>query len=99
MRLAIISDIHANIEALHAVLGHIADQNIPDIACLGDVIGYGPKVTLGSELAAGQIVELDVPITKLYLTIMEIRRRDAYSAVLDRAFAIAEHYFKNLATA
>ena len=43
MRFAIISDIHANIEALHAVLGHIADQNIPDIVCLGDVIGYGPN--------------------------------------------------------
>ena len=43
MRFAIISDIHANIEALTAVLSHIADQNIPDIVCLGDVIGYGPN--------------------------------------------------------
>ncbi len=41
-RFAIISDLHANIEALGAVLAHIGDQNIPDIVCLGDVIGYGP---------------------------------------------------------
>ncbi len=43
MRIAIVSDLHANIEALSAVLEHINAQNIPDIVCLGDVIGYGPN--------------------------------------------------------
>ena len=41
MRLAFISDIHANFEALEAVLSHIEKQNIDQIHCLGDVIGYG----------------------------------------------------------
>ncbi len=40
---ALISDIHANLEALQAVLAHIADQAIDEIICLGDVIGYGPN--------------------------------------------------------
>ncbi len=40
--LAIISDIHSNTEALQAVLGDIADRNVEEIVCLGDVIGYGP---------------------------------------------------------
>jgi len=40
---AIISDIHGNLEALQAVLNHIAEQKIDEIYCLGDVIGYGPN--------------------------------------------------------
>jgi len=40
---AIISDIHANIEALQAVLADIRSLNIKEIYCLGDIIGYGPN--------------------------------------------------------
>jgi diadenosine tetraphosphatase ApaH/serine/threonine PP2A family protein phosphatase len=41
--LAIISDIHANVEALEAVLGDIEGRGIQRIVCLGDVVGYGPN--------------------------------------------------------
>ncbi len=41
--LAIISDIHANYEALQAVMAEIRSRNIEHICCLGDVIGYGPN--------------------------------------------------------
>lgn len=40
---AIISDIHGNLEALQAVLADIKSQNITEIYCLGDIIGYGPN--------------------------------------------------------
>jgi len=40
---AIISDIHGNLEALDAVLADIQSQDIEQIYCLGDVIGYGPN--------------------------------------------------------
>jgi len=40
--IAIISDIHANIEALDAVLEDIKSKNIDEIYCLGDMIDYGP---------------------------------------------------------
>lgn len=43
MRTAIISDIHANLEALSAVLFDIESLNIDEIICLGDIIGYGPN--------------------------------------------------------
>ncbi len=43
MSTAIISDIHANIEALEAVLADIASRGISDIMCLGDIVGYGPS--------------------------------------------------------
>ncbi|MFN3158609.1 MAG: metallophosphoesterase family protein [Rubinisphaera brasiliensis] len=41
--LAIISDIHGNLEALEAVLEDIKSQGIEKIYCLGDIIGYGPN--------------------------------------------------------
>jgi predicted phosphodiesterase len=38
--IAIISDIHANLEALEAVLGEIRREQIGTIVCLGDIVGY-----------------------------------------------------------
>lgn len=43
MRRALISDIHANWEALLAVREDIRSQGIQRIYCLGDIIGYGPN--------------------------------------------------------
>jgi len=43
LRRAIISDIHANLVALEAVLEDIGSQDVGSIYCLGDVIGYGPQ--------------------------------------------------------
>ena len=40
MRLAIISDVHANLEALQATLQEISGQNVDRIVFLGDVVGY-----------------------------------------------------------
>lgn len=39
MKVAVISDIHANWPALEAVLDHL--PTIDDVVCLGDVVGYG----------------------------------------------------------
>ncbi len=41
MKYALISDVHANLEALTAVLEKIESLNISHILCLGDAIGYG----------------------------------------------------------
>lgn len=40
-RIALISDIHANIEALEAVLSDIDAIGADEIVCLGDIVGYG----------------------------------------------------------
>jgi predicted phosphodiesterase len=40
MRLALISDIHANLQALDATLADIASQSVDQIVCLGDIVGY-----------------------------------------------------------
>ena len=43
LRLALISDLHANLAAFEAVLAHL-DAQAPDaIVCLGDLVGYGPQ--------------------------------------------------------
>ncbi len=42
MRLAVISDIHANLEAFRQILDDLDQQDVDDIVCLGDNVGYGP---------------------------------------------------------
>ena len=62
MRIAIVSDVHANLAALEAVLRHAEGQGARDgLWCLGDTVGYGPEPGeciarlrgLGATLVAG----------------------------------------------
>jgi diadenosine tetraphosphatase ApaH/serine/threonine PP2A family protein phosphatase len=41
MRIAIISDVHSNLEALKTAFGAIDAQRVDDVVCLGDTVGYG----------------------------------------------------------
>jgi predicted phosphodiesterase len=43
VRIAAISDIHANLPALEAVLAAVDEVGVDEIWCLGDVIGYGAE--------------------------------------------------------
>jgi predicted phosphodiesterase len=43
MRVAVISDIHANLHALEAVLADLDTESPAAIWCLGDLVGYGPR--------------------------------------------------------
>ena len=43
MRVAVISDIHGNSHALDAVLQAIDGEDVEEIWCLGDLVGYGPR--------------------------------------------------------
>ena len=43
MRIAIVSDLHANLQAWNAVLTDISSSRIDRILCLGDIVGYGPE--------------------------------------------------------
>ena len=40
-RFAVISDVHANLDALLAVLDDFEEQEIDKVYCLGDLVGYG----------------------------------------------------------
>lgn len=51
MTIAIVSDIHANLEALSVVLAKCDELGVSEIRCLGDVIGYGPDPVAVTDLA------------------------------------------------
>ena len=57
MRLALISDIHANLEALTATLDDIAAHEVDRIVCLGDIVGYNtrPRECIALLRAAGAV--------------------------------------------
>jgi predicted phosphodiesterase len=57
MRLAVISDIHGNMEAFHQVLTDIDKSGIDAIFCLGDIVGYGPE----PDAAVKQVQERNIP--------------------------------------
>lgn len=43
MKIAIISDIHGNLEALRSVLEDLDNQQPDQVFCCGDSVGYGPE--------------------------------------------------------
>jgi predicted phosphodiesterase len=43
MRVAVISDVHANYHALEAVLRDVDADGVDAVWCLGDTVGYGPR--------------------------------------------------------
>ena len=53
MKLAIISDLHSNREALEAVFADIRSKGIADLVCLGDVVGYGADPEFCVDLVRG----------------------------------------------
>jgi predicted phosphodiesterase len=60
MRIALLGDIHANLEALEAVLADAARQGVTDYVCLGDVVGYNADPAACLEL----IRKMDCPTVK-----------------------------------
>lgn len=43
MRVAVFSDVHANLHALEAVLADVQSEAPDAVWCLGDLVGYGPR--------------------------------------------------------
>lgn len=60
MRFAIFSDIHANLEALEAVLQDAGERQCTDFVCLGDVVGYNAN----PQECVARIRELGCPVVK-----------------------------------
>jgi diadenosine tetraphosphatase ApaH/serine/threonine PP2A family protein phosphatase len=60
MRIAIFGDIHANLEALQAVLADAGEQGCAAHACVGDIVGYNADPAACIEL----VRELGCPIVK-----------------------------------
>lgn len=55
MRYAVLSDVHANLEALEVVLEDAARQGAQQLLCLGDFVGYGPDPNRCVEALEGRL--------------------------------------------
>lgn len=53
MRYAVLSDIHANAEALRRVLSDAKACGAESVVCLGDIVGYGPMPAEAVEILRG----------------------------------------------
>jgi predicted phosphodiesterase len=51
MKVAVVSDIHSNLQAFEAVLEAVADSDASELWCLGDLVGYGADPDACVELA------------------------------------------------
>lgn len=60
MRIALFGDIHANLEALEAVLADAREQHCSDFVCLGDVVGYNANPAECLEI----VREMNCPVVK-----------------------------------
>ena len=60
MRFAVFADIHANLEALEAVLADAQSNHCTHYVCLGDVVGYNAN----PHECVQRIRELDCPVVK-----------------------------------
>src|ERR671934_261346 len=54
MRVAVISDVHANRHALDAVLVAVDEADVAAVWCLGDTVGYGPQPNECCDLVRGR---------------------------------------------
>ncbi|HEX4764174.1 MAG TPA: metallophosphoesterase family protein, partial [Usitatibacter sp.] len=57
MALALLADIHSNLEALHACLAHARAAGARRFALLGDVVGYGADPAAVVEVAMALAAE------------------------------------------
>lgn len=57
MRVAVLTDIHANREAFEAVLADVAGHGVDRIALLGDIVGYGADPEWCCDRAAALMAE------------------------------------------
>ena len=83
MKRAVISDIHGNLEALQSVLAHIADQQVDEIFCLGDIIGYGPNPC--------ECLDLVIEKAKICLLVLTVERSAPFSGRETSSKAVRAH--------
>jgi predicted phosphodiesterase len=104
MKLAVLSDIHGNLEAFVRSLDDIRHQKIDEIVNLGDAIGYGPQ----PEEVLNLLEKKGIPniLGNHELAVLDKKYRDHFSPRALRALeqtlkyltAVSSRYLKNLPT-
>lgn len=93
MKIAIISDIHGNIDALESVLQDIKKENCSKILCLGDLVmaGPAPKVTLNKIHALMQSKDFHI-IQGNTDKMLSVFSFDTYNEILNTNAVMASAY-------
>jgi diadenosine tetraphosphatase ApaH/serine/threonine PP2A family protein phosphatase len=76
VRIALLSDIHANLEALHACLAHACSRNVDTYALLGDFVGYGADACAVVDLVMRTVADGGIAIKGNHDAAIE--RRSSY---------------------
>jgi len=83
LRLAVISDIHSNLEALKSVLAHIDQESVDAILNLGDIVGYNASPNEVLELLQSR------PVWSLAgnhdLALLEVERAEHFNIIAYQA--------------
>lgn len=66
-KIAIIADVHGNLESLTAILKDIKNRNFDEIICLGDTIGIGPNSKECIDLLIKNNIKMVLGNHELYL--------------------------------
>lgn len=86
MRIAFISDIHGNYEALLSVIDHIKNDKVDAYICVGDIVGYGANpnecIELVQELNCLCVVAGNHDYAAVNLTDLTYFNPIAYRAIL-----------------
>lgn len=80
--IAILSDIHANLEALQVVLTDMRSMEVETALCLGDTVGYGPDPAACLDLVAEHCVASILGNHEAMLLMLDEFPKGSYSEVV-----------------
>lgn len=84
-KIAVITDIHGNLEALESIITNIKKEKVDDIICLGDTISIGPNSKECIDLLIDNNIKMTLGNHELYI----LRGTDIESSIEG---AEKEHY-------
>lgn len=66
MKIAVITDVHGNLQALESIINDIKLNNVDKIICLGDIIGWGPNSKECIDLVINNNIDMALGNHELY---------------------------------
>ena len=97
MKIAVISDIHGNMEAIEAVMKDIEEQNCDKIFVLGDYAMAGPEPKKAIEYFMGKLNDSTLEMIQGNTDLMIVNyTEELYTSLKDKAPVMAEALKKNV---
>lgn len=94
MKIAVISDIHGNINALREVYKDIKKNKVDKILCLGDVIGFGPNSLECLDFIINNKIEMLLGNHEMYL-LNGVKVKEKYDDLQCEHYNYIKSFFTN----